>query len=67
LDYLGRDDFYEIAGNLKVELLNYGFIKDENEWKRLQLNFLGFHHYHTASSTKLREPVKRAYFHQLSL
>jgi uncharacterized protein len=66
LDYLGRVDFYEIAGNLKEELLNYGFIHNEDEWKQVQLNFLNFHHYHTASSTALREPVKRQHYHELS-
>jgi uncharacterized protein len=65
LDYLGRDDFFEIAENLKTELLNFGFIQDDAEWKQVQLKFLHFHHYHTAASSALREPVKHEHYKQL--
>lgn len=58
LDYLGRNDFEIIAGYLKTELYNYGFVQDDTEWKQVQLNFLKLHYYHTDSSNRLREPVK---------
>ena len=66
LDYLGRTDFIEIAGRLKEEFLNYGIVKDEAEWKRLQSKFFHEHHYHTTSSQQLREPGKQMNFHLLS-
>ena len=59
LDYLGRNDFNEIAALLKQEFLNCGIIADEHEWKKLQLNFLENHQYHTESSKTKREPVKK--------
>ncbi len=65
LDYLGRSDFDIIAGNLKTELFNYGFVKDENEWHQVQVNFLQLHYYHTDSSNTLREPVKKRNYAKL--
>ncbi len=59
LDYLGRSDFEEISGMLKKEFLHYGIVKDEVEWKNMQLKFIKNHHYHTNSSRLLREPGKK--------
>jgi uncharacterized protein len=65
LDYLGRADFLETGARLKQELMNFGKIRDENEWEELQLHFLKEHTYHTASSRALREPVKQRNILQL--
>lgn len=59
LDYLGRRDFDEISSRLKQELLQYGFIADENEWDARQLAFLKKHNYHTRSSKAIRGPGKQ--------
>lgn len=59
LDYLGREDFNIISGELKKEFMHYGFIKNEKEWHDMQVRFLGSHHYHTHSSQRLREPVMK--------
>ncbi len=59
LDYLGRDDFFPIADNLRKEFLHYNVVANDEEWHQLQLNFLTNHSYHTASSAKLRDPEKQ--------
>jgi HD superfamily phosphohydrolase YqeK len=59
LDYLGRRDFDEISTRLKEELLQYGFIADDNEWEARQLAFLKKHSYHTRSSKAIRGPGKQ--------
>jgi uncharacterized protein len=66
VDYLGRPDFFEIAGLLKNELLAYHIVSDEKEWNEQQTTFLKNHHYYTRSSQLLREPVKLANLNLLS-
>ena len=65
LDYLGRDDFDRIGEKLKQEFIQYGFVDNEAEWKKLQITFLDNHQYHTNSSRCLREPVKRENYKSL--
>lgn len=59
LDYLGRTDFFRISAELKKEFMHYGIVSDEEDWQHMQINFLTNHHYHTATSQLLREPVKQ--------
>ena len=65
LDYIGRNDFVEVGKRLKQELIQYGFVADDNEWKKLQIAFLTNHQYHTNSSRRLREPQKKLNYHSL--
>lgn len=58
LDYLGRDDFEPISNNLYREFLDYGFVKDHDDWMQKQISFFELHHYFTSSSQKLRHPEK---------
>lgn len=58
LDYLGRNDFFDIGNKLCDELFMYGIISNETEWNKLQIRFLEQHHYFTASSKKLRKSKK---------
>jgi HD superfamily phosphodiesterase len=58
LDYLGRDDFFEIGNKLYDELCLYGILNTEEEWNKLQLGFLESHHYFTESAIKLRQQKK---------
>lgn len=58
LDYLGRDDFWEIGYNLYKELEIYGILTDEKDWNRLQLKFLSAHHFFTDSAKSLRKAKK---------
>ncbi len=60
LDYLGRDDFFKIGNDLRREFLKHDIIKSDEEWHRLQINFLTAHHYHTETSRNEREEAKQA-------
>jgi HD superfamily phosphodiesterase len=58
LDYLGRDDFFTIGDKLFSELSMYGIIDSENDWNKLQVNFLSKHHYFTETAIKNRKAKK---------
>jgi predicted metal-dependent HD superfamily phosphohydrolase len=59
LDYLGRDDFFVIGNKLFHEMQMYGIIKNENEWNKLQINFLKQHHFFTQTAINTREQKKQ--------
>ncbi len=61
LDYLGRDDFFEIGNELYKELCTFDVVNNENEWNRMQVRFLENHHYFTASAKQLRKDKKDEY------
>lgn len=61
LDYLGRDDFFEIGDKLFSELSIFGFLNTEDEWDRLQVRFLESHHYFTPTAIRLRQAKKEAH------
>ena len=65
LDYLGRDDFFEIGNKLYNELRSQGSISSENEWNSLQVNFLTTHRYFTKASTQLREEKKKIHLREV--
>lgn len=58
LDYLGRDDYFTIAINVYREFLHFGIVKNEEEWKIMQIRFLEAHKYYTETSNKLRAKKK---------
>lgn len=58
LDYLGREDFHEIADKLRMELMERGYIQSMIEWDRLQVKFLKEHRYFTESAINLRRKKK---------
>ena len=57
-DYFGRDDFFEIAENLRLELNIYGGAISAHTWDKLQIEFIEQHHYYTKSAQKKRLPKK---------
>ena len=59
LDYLGRDDFYEIGGRLFVELKEQDVVETEREWNIMQRTFLQSHRYHTNFAQTNRELSKQ--------
>lgn len=65
LDYIGRADFFKISDFLRREFLAFAIVKSDKEWEALQLSFFQSHHYHTASSQRLREPVKKLNYKKL--
>lgn len=58
LDYLGREDFYEIGNKLQQELEQQGVVQTEREWNILQKAFLEAHRYHTSYANANRQPAK---------
>lgn len=61
LDYLGRDDFFEIGEKLFQELSIFGVLNSEDEWNRLQVSFLESHHYFTKTAIRLRQAKKEVH------
>ena len=58
LDYLGRDDFFDIADSLRRELRDHGKIKSDRLWDEIQVKFLTQHQYFTKSAKKMRDAKK---------
>jgi uncharacterized protein len=52
LNYLGRTDFFSIGENLYKEMIAIGYIKNWEEWNKLQVDFLQKHHYFTAAAKR---------------
>lgn len=59
LEYLGTDKFDEISESLFLELMAFNFIKDRNQWNKIQVDFMSKHSYFTEFCRKYREPVKQ--------
>jgi uncharacterized protein len=66
LDYLGRDDFFQISETLKKEWLAYGIIQTEEEYNQKQVSFFRQHNYFTETSRKIREPKKQKHLQELN-
>jgi len=58
LDYLGREDFYEISESLKKELIAFGKIQTDKQWDEMQVPFLEKHQYFTETNKRRRQPNK---------
>jgi len=58
LDYLGRDDFHDIADRLRRELREHGKIDSDRKWDEIQVGFLKQHRYFTKTSIETRRPKK---------
>jgi predicted metal-dependent HD superfamily phosphohydrolase len=65
LDYLGRDDFFEISQTLKKEWMAFGLISSEQEWNNKQVIFFQQHRYFTKTAKEKRE--KKKYKHLLEI
>lgn len=59
LDYLGRDDYFPISQNIFLEFKRFGVVKNEPDWKEMQIKFLDAHRYFTDTANRLREKKKR--------
>jgi len=59
LDYLGRSDFEPISNNLYKEFIDYGVIKEKDDWNAIQIKFLETHSYFTTSSFQKRNTKKQ--------
>ncbi len=65
LDYLGRDDFYEISNQLFRELKAFSIMNNQNDWNKAQIKFLELHKYHTVYGQNIRQPEKEKRIEQL--
>lgn len=65
LDYLGRDDFYDIGGTLFAELKFYDILHSEQEWNLIQVKFLESHTFFTPTNRRRRAPRKAEYLDEL--
>jgi uncharacterized protein len=65
LDYLGRNDFWEIGDKLFEELKSLGVLSNKKEWNLLQIKFLKNHQYFTPSAIKLRKKIKEEHLNSL--
>lgn len=58
LDYLGREDFEEIADRLRRELREMNKIDSDKAWDHLQVKFLNQHQYFTKTAKETRQKKK---------
>jgi len=65
LDYLGRDDFYEIGNTLFQELKAYEILQSEKDWNRLQVRFLENHRFFTRTNKRRRALKKQHHLEEL--
>jgi uncharacterized protein len=65
LDYLGREDFFNIGNHLFEELKTYKIVNTKRDWNRLQIGFLEQHNYFTKTAIALRKPQKDNYLQLL--
>ncbi len=65
LDYLGRDDYFPISRNLFKEFIDSGMIKNEDDWKKMQIKFLETHHYFTKTSIEKRKKKKEEHLKKI--
>jgi HD superfamily phosphodiesterase len=59
LEYLGTDHFDRISEYLYEELMEYNFIKNRDEWNKIQVRFIKAHSYFTDFCKKNREEKKQ--------
>jgi hypothetical protein len=67
LDYLGRDDFWEISDKLRRELKEHGKINSDRKWDEIQVGFFEKHRYFTQTSIALRQDKKMFHLQQIKL
>jgi len=58
LDYLGRDDFEQIADKLRRELKERNIITSDKKWDEIQISFLNQHRYFTKTAIETRQKIK---------
>ena len=58
VDSLGRDDFLAQSDRLRAEIESFGKVHTDEEWYRVQIDFLKAHSYNTDSAKALRNAGK---------
>jgi uncharacterized protein len=65
LDYLGRDDFFNISDKLYRENEFTGLVCNQQDWNRSQVEFIENHQYFTNTAINLRQAKKEANLEQI--
>jgi class 3 adenylate cyclase/ligand-binding sensor domain-containing protein len=65
LDYLGRDDFWEISDKLRRELKEHRKISSDRKWDEIQVAFFQKHKYFTKSAIHLRQVKKDRHLQEI--
>jgi len=65
LDYLGRDDFHDIASLLRRELREHNKINSDKLWDEIQVKFLAAHTYFTKSAITTRQTKKMKHLEEI--
>ena len=65
LFYLGGDDYDRISSSLFEEIKVYLNITDPDKWKKIQIDFLSNHHFHTDYCRKNLEPGKQKHLERI--
>jgi adenylate cyclase len=59
-DYLGRADYYVVAGKLRLEMENHDITMTEKEWLQFQIDFLkNDHRYYSITALNIRDKGKQ--------
>ncbi|SEL91714.1 hypothetical protein SAMN05661044_03726 [Olivibacter domesticus] len=58
LDYVGREDFFEISEKLYEEMVALGSVSSREHYMQLQLDFIRNHHYFTKTARTARNKIK---------
>ncbi len=66
LFYIGKDGYAANAEKLHQEFKHRGFVKTEEEWQLMQVEFLAKHHFFTATAIKELEPTKQLILQELN-
>ncbi len=67
LEYLGSDNFITKADELFREMQSVNAQLTLDKWNKLQISFLGNHHYFTDFCKQHKEPIKQHHLQQLLL
>lgn len=65
LEYLGTDQYDVVSDTLYRELLSKKIVQSEEQWAKIQVNFLTSHYYHTDFCINHREEAKQAHLTRL--
>jgi hypothetical protein len=58
MDYLGRDDFFNLGDQLFKEFHEQKMVTNKLQWDRLQIDFLKEHQYFTQFAIDRRQQTK---------
>lgn len=65
LEYLGTEHFERISEYLYEELMEFKFIKNRDEWNRIQVHFIQAHSYFTDFCKQNREALKQKHLQSI--